>query len=128
MSVEGISQVLKDFSPHIRLVVESEHRIRFWEDLWWGEQPLSLQFASLNTVNLAKNLIILEVLGRSYPSSWNHNFCCNLTELEIELIERLMFSLNVVQLSSSTMDSRGWCLSLIGSFSVTSWPCPNILI
>ena len=58
----------------------------------------------------------------------NHNFCCNLTDLEIELIERLMFSLNVVQLSSSTMDSRGWCLSLIGSFSVTSWPCPNLLI
>ena len=30
---KAISQVFHDFSPYIRLVVRSGHRIRFWEDL-----------------------------------------------------------------------------------------------
>ena len=68
-----------------------------------------------------RNLTISEVLGSSYPSSWNLSFRRNLIDLEIELIERLMFSLNVVRLSSFTMDSRGWCLFPTSSFSVKSF-------
>ena len=84
-------------------------------------QPLSLQFASLYRVTSVRNLTISEVLGGSYPSSWNLSFRRNLTDKEIELLERLMFSLNVVRLSSSIMDSRGKCLSPTSSFSVKSF-------
>ena len=118
---KAISQVFEYFSPYIRLVVGSGQRIRFWEDLWSGEQPLSLQFASLYIVTSVRNLTISEVLGGSYPSSWNLSFRHNLTDQEIEMLERLMFSLNEVRLSSSIMDSRGWCLSSTSSFSVKSF-------
>ena len=78
---------------------------------------MGLQFASLYRVTSVRNVTILEVLGSSYPS-WNISFRRNLTDLEIELLERLMFSLNAVRLSSSTMDSRGWCLCPTSSLSV----------
>ena len=115
----------KAISPYIRLVVGSGQRIRFWEELRSGEQPLSLQFASLYRVTSVRNLTISEVLGGSYPSSWNLSFRRNLTDQEIQMLERLMFSLNVVRLSSSIMDS---CLPSVHSqLSLSSWPCPNLL-
>ena len=55
---KAISQVFEDFSPYICLVVGSGQRIWFWEDLWCGEQPLSLQFASLYRVTSVRNLTI----------------------------------------------------------------------
>ena len=50
---------------------------------------MSLQFASLYSVTSVRNLAISEVLGSSYPSSWNPSFRRNLIDLEIELLERL---------------------------------------
>ena len=50
---------------------------------------MSLQFANLYRVTSVRNLAISEVLGSSYPSSWNPSFRCNLIDLEIELLERL---------------------------------------
>ena len=71
MSLEGyIAQVFQDFSLYIRLVAGNGERIQFWEDLWWGDQPLSSQFASLYKVILVRNISISGVLGNSYPSSW----------------------------------------------------------
>ena len=80
---KAISQVFQDFSLYIHLVVRSGQRIRFWEDLGWGEQPLRLQFAGLYKVTSMRNLTISKVLGSSYPSTWNLSFHRNLTNLEI---------------------------------------------
>ena len=82
---------------------------------------MSLEFASLYRVISVRNLTILEVLGSSYPSSWNLSFRRNLTDLEIDLLERLLFSLSAVRLSSYTVDSRGWCLSPTYLFSIKSF-------
>ena len=38
------------FSLHTRFVAGDGSRIRFWEDLWWRDQPLCVQFPSLFTV------------------------------------------------------------------------------
>ncbi|RVW86687.1 LINE-1 retrotransposable element ORF2 protein [Vitis vinifera] len=42
---KAIAQVFQEFSPFVRLVVGNGERIRFWEDLWWGNQTLCAQFA-----------------------------------------------------------------------------------
>ena len=68
-----------------------------------------------------RNITISGILGNSYPSSWNLNLRCNLTDLEIELLERLMSSLNWVHLSFSTTNSRVWSLFFIGSFLLKSF-------
>ncbi|KAL6327159.1 hypothetical protein AAG906_015198 [Vitis piasezkii] len=71
---KAIAQVFQGFSPYIRLVVGNGERIRFWEDLWRGNQPLCSQFPGLYRVVYVKNLTISVVLGNSYPLSWNFNF------------------------------------------------------
>ena len=117
-SWKTIAQVFQGFSPYICLMVGNRERIWLWEDLWWGDQPLSSQFASLYRVISVRNITVFGVLGNSYLSSWNLNFRRNLINLEIELLERFVSSLNLVHLSFSTTNLRIWSLSSIGSFSV----------
>ena len=116
-----IAQVFQDFSPYIGLVVGNAERIHFWEDLWWGTQPLCSQFPRLYRVISMKNLTVLVVIGNSYPLSWNFNFCCNLTDTEIELLQRLMFSHSSMHFSPSMENSRTWSLSSSGLFTVKSF-------
>ena len=66
---KAIAQVFQDFSPYIRLVAGNKERIQFWEDLWWGDQPLSSQFAGLYKVISVRNITIFGILGNSYSSS-----------------------------------------------------------
>nr|CAN75609.1 hypothetical protein VITISV_002943 [Vitis vinifera] len=118
---KAIAQVFQKFSPFVRLVVGNGERIRFWEDLWWGNQTLCAQFAELYRVSSVRNLTVSNVLGNSFPLSWNFNFRRNLTDSEIDLFQRLMSSLHSVLLSPSSSDSRAWSLSSSGSFSVKSF-------
>ena len=80
------AQIFQDFSPFVRLVVGNGERIRFWEDLWWGNQTLCSQIFGLYKVISVKNLTVSNVLGNSFPLSWNFNFRRNLTNTEIDLL------------------------------------------
>ncbi|RVW66276.1 putative ribonuclease H protein [Vitis vinifera] len=91
---KAISQVFQEFSSFTRFVVGNGERIRFWEDLWWGDQPLGSQYPSLFRVVLDKNIPISSVLGPTRPFSWNLNFRRNLSDSEIEDLEGLMRSLD----------------------------------
>ncbi|RVW15777.1 LINE-1 retrotransposable element ORF2 protein [Vitis vinifera] len=118
---KAIAQVFQEFSPFVRLVVGNGERIRFWEDLWWGNQSLCSQFADLYRVISVKNLTVSNVLGNSFPLAWNLNFRRNLTDSEIDLLQRLMSSLSSVRFSPSLADSRAWSLSSSGLFTVKSF-------
>ncbi|RVW80653.1 hypothetical protein CK203_044355 [Vitis vinifera] len=111
MSLEGYYSSFQEFSPFVRLVVGNGERIRFWEDLWWGNQTLYSQFADLYRVISVKNLTVSNVLGNSLPLSWNFNFRHNLTDSEIDLLQRLMSSLILCffPLLHQTQE-RGLCL------------------
>ena len=93
-----------------RFVVGNGERIRFWEDLWWGDQPLGTQYPRLFRVVL-DNILISSVLGSTRPFSWNFNFRRNLSDSEIEDLEGLMRSLDGLHLSPSVPDARFWPLS-----------------
>ena len=118
---KAIAQVFQDFSPFVRLVVENGERIRFWEDHWWGNQSLCSQFAGLYRVIYVKNLTVSNALGNYFPLSWNFNFRRNLTDSEIDLLQRLMSSLSSMFFSLSLADSRAWSLLSSGLFSVKSF-------
>ena len=102
-------------------VVGNGERIRFWEDLWWRDQPLGTQYPRLFRVVVDKNILICSVLGPTRPFSWNLNFRCNLSDSEIEDLEGLMQSLDELHLSPSVPDARFWSLSSSGLFSVKSF-------
>ncbi|RVW36866.1 LINE-1 retrotransposable element ORF2 protein [Vitis vinifera] len=65
----------KSFPSFTRFVVGNGDRIRFWDDLWWGEQPLGVQYPRLLSVVTDKNapissfLVILALLLEFHFSS-----------------------------------------------------------
>ncbi|RVW46776.1 putative ribonuclease H protein [Vitis vinifera] len=68
-----------------------------------------------------KNIPISSILGSSRPFSWNFNFRRNLTDSEIEDLERLMHSLDYMNLSTFASDARSWSLCSSGLFTVKSF-------
>ena len=85
----------------------NDEKIRFWEDLWLGDQPLCAQYTNLYRVILSRNLTISMVHGSSLPSTFYLNFQRNLINSEIEYFQGLLLSLGSVHLSPSIADSRG---------------------
>ncbi|RVW47872.1 Transposon TX1 uncharacterized 149 kDa protein [Vitis vinifera] len=65
----AIVQVFQDFSKYTRFVVGDEEKNRFWEDLWWGDQPLGFQYPKLFKVVTDKNIPISSILGSTCPFS-----------------------------------------------------------
>ena len=67
--------------------VGNGRRIRFWEDVWWGEEAFSTRFADLYRLSLAPNSTIAETFvhqpGTQFRG-WNLNFYRNLRACEIE--------------------------------------------
>ena len=104
---KAIAQNFHLFIHHTRLVVENREKIRFWEDLWLGDQPLCAQYPDLYRVIPSRNLTISMVLGSSPPSTLNLNFRRKLTDMEIEHFHRNFISLGSVHLSPFIADSRG---------------------
>ena len=51
--------------------VGNERRIRFWEDVWWGEEAFSNWFVDLCRLSLASNGTIAEICV-SQPDSSSH--------------------------------------------------------
>ena len=114
----AIAQVFQDFSEYTRFGVGDGKRIRFWEDLWWGDQPLGFQYPRLFRIVTDKNIPISFILGFARPFSWNFNFRRNLSDSEIEDLESLMCSLDCLRLSPSVLDARSWSSSSLGLFIV----------
>ncbi|RVX07806.1 hypothetical protein CK203_021931 [Vitis vinifera] len=108
----------KSFSKFTRFVVGDGDRIWFWEDLWWGGQPLGVQYPRLLSVVTDKNTPISSILGSTRPFSWNFNFRRNLSDSEIEDSEGLMRSLDHLHISPSVPDMRSWSLSPSRLFTV----------
>ena len=116
-----LAQISQEFSKFTRFVVGDGDRIRFWEDLWWGDQPLGVQYPRLLSVVTDKNTPISSILGSTRPFSWNFNFRRNLFDSEIEDLESLMRSLDRLHISRSVPDMRSWSLSPSGFFTVKSF-------
>ncbi|RVW89552.1 LINE-1 retrotransposable element ORF2 protein [Vitis vinifera] len=118
---KAIALVFQEFSKFTRFVVGDGDRIRFWDDLWWGDQPLGTQYPRLLSVVTDKNALISSIIGYSRPFSWNFNFRRNLNDSEIEDLESLMRSLDRLHISPSVLDKRSWSISPSGLFTVKSF-------
>ena len=92
--------------------------IRFWEDLWWGDQSLRLQFPRLFKIITTKTRLISAIMGNNTSLSWNLVFRRNLTDEEIVDLERLKPLLSLVHLIPSVSDVKAWILSSFKIFSV----------
>ena len=109
----------RTYAPYSML--RNGERIWFWEDLWWGDQPLGVCYPRLLRVVMDKNIPISSILGSTRLFSWNFNFRRNLSDFEIEDLESPMRSLDHLHLSSSVPDKRSWSLSPSGLFTVKAF-------
>ncbi|RVW68265.1 putative mitochondrial protein [Vitis vinifera] len=78
-----------------------------------GDQIFKDEYPRLYRVVMDKNIPISSILSSTHPFSWNFNFRRNLTDYEIEDLERLMHSLDCMNLSTSASDGRSWSLLFI---------------
>ncbi|RVW46685.1 LINE-1 retrotransposable element ORF2 protein [Vitis vinifera] len=126
---KAIALVYQEFSKFTRFVVGNGDRIRFWDDLWWGEQPLGVQYPRLLRVVTDKNAPISSILGYTRPFSWNFTFRRNLSDSEIEDLEGLMQSLIVYtfHLRFQIRDLGPYLLQVFSQSNLSFWPYPNIL-
>ena len=69
LSLEGYCTSLSGFSKYTRFVVGDGERIRFWEDLWWGDQIFKDQYPRLFRVVTDKNILISSILSSARPFS-----------------------------------------------------------
>ena len=108
-------------------VVGDETKIHFWEDLWWGNQPLCFQFSRLFIVTTIKNLHISAILGNSTFWSWDLIFKHNLTDVEIVDLKKLMSLLSLVHFDSfsSRCESLGTVLfkNFLNKIVFSASPC-----
>ena len=83
-----------------------------------GGQSLCAQYTDFYRIILSRNLTISMVLCSSPPSTLNLIVQRNLIDSEIEHFQGLLLFLGSMHLSPSIADSRGWCLSSTGLFTV----------
>ena len=54
----------EDFSKNCQFVVGLGNRIRFWQDRWYGDQPLQLAFPRLYGIAIDKEASVEAFLSR----------------------------------------------------------------
>ena len=125
---KAITHILQVFSTHTHFAVGDGTKIRFWEDLWWGDQLLCLQLPRLFRVTTTKNLSISAIWGNNISLSWDLIFHRNLTDVKIEELEREMSLLPHVHLTPFVPNAKAWVPSSLGVFLVKKNKNENNLI
>ena len=128
---KGIMKVKDDFFLRGSFQVGDGQSVRFWEDIWLGDEPLAAQYQSLFNIVRHKNVLVADVLANAPPLNieFRRALTGNKWTSWLHLVQRLMG----VSLSDD-QDSFRWNLTLSGSFSVKSMyldemnrqcPCPR---
>ena len=86
-----------------------------------GGPTLGFQYPRLFRLVTDKNIPISSILGSDRPFSWNFNLRRNISDSEIEDLERLMQSFDCMHISTSASDARSWSLSSSGLFTIKSF-------
>jgi hypothetical protein len=90
--------------------------VRFWEDIWLGDIPLSLRYPSLYNIVQHKNVLVSTVLAQT---PLNITFRRSLNDHKYNEWLHLCQRLIVVDLNTEP-DKFGWKLTETGLFTVKS--------
>ena len=103
---------------HTSLSVGNGGLIRFWEDIWLGDAPLSISFPQLYRLTLAHNVSISSMISSMSPSlSWDFKFFQDLNDRECCGLVSLLARLEGVSLRVHIPDRRTWLADSLGTFS-----------
>ena len=121
---KAISKNLDSFKTFIRLKVgKGGDRIRFWEDSWISDAPLSSLFPRLQIVSCNRNFLISSLA--SWTSSnqllWNLSFQRLFNNMEVEDFSNLMALVSDAPISNIISNRRAWVGDKLGFFSCKSF-------
>ena len=110
-----ISMGWQFFKSHIRFIPGEGSRIRFWDDVWYGERPLKVVFPGLFNIARFKEASIAENLERSNGAiQWNIQFTRMAHDWEVEVLASLYRCLYSCKLREDREDKLWWVPSCKG--------------
>lgn len=96
------------------------NKIRFWEDIWCGEENFQSKFPLIYKICSNKNCLLGNMFSNGNPGGWNINVTRNLNDWEVEEYENLLNTVNNLR-PSSHKDKLCWKLKKNAQFSVKSY-------
>lgn len=117
---KNISKMYSRFVSNIRYETRQGNKIRFLEDLWWGDVKFCQRFQWIYPISNKKGLPISYFYFESSPSSnlaWDLGLRRGLRDFEIDEVSTLCSLLSDIFIDPSLQDSRNWSLSSNGCFS-----------
>ena len=73
-----------------KFVIGDGSRVRFWKDVWGGEQALCITFPTLFSLAVRKDALIREVLDTSNEGGWTPQFSRPFNEWELTEVENFL--------------------------------------
>ncbi|XP_059633971.1 uncharacterized protein LOC132276526 [Cornus florida] len=109
------------FSPHVRFSVRDGSRVRFWEDLWCGNQPLCRTFPRLFSIAVDKHATVANCYQLDNSGiTWNVLFRRSFQDWELEDVSIFLDQLYWQEGLGRGYDDLTWIPSSRGHFEVRS--------
>jgi hypothetical protein len=110
------------FSPHLNFVLGCGSRIRFWLDIWCGENTLSRAFLLLFRIAQNREARVADYLcWQNRVSHWDVRFTRLLHDWEVEPFQALIGLLYSTKIHQNQEDRVCWGPSRSGTFEVKSY-------
>ena len=122
---KAISSLYGEFLRVVSFKIGDGKKVRFWEDIWVGENSLKSLFPSLFRLSTLNSRPIsdfvdqVRLLEEGY-TSWNFHFSRSLSDREIHQLQDLLQRLEGRHLCNSLEDRRVWLADSSGLFSCKS--------
>ena len=118
-----ISSLYAEYEHMVSFKLGNGRRIRFWEDVWWGEEAFSSRFPDLYGLSHAYNCYIEELFVNQTDTmlhGWDLHFYRNMLAREIQIFATLSVILDQVRLNGELEDIKIWNHDRFGGFSCKS--------
>jgi hypothetical protein len=112
----------QNFKRHTRFDPGEGSRIRFWDDVWYGDRPLKEAFPGLFNIARLKEASIADNVERSNGViQWNIQFTRLIHDWEVEVLASFYHCLYSCKLREDGGDKLWWAPSRKGRFEVKSF-------
>jgi hypothetical protein len=110
------------FSSHTRFILGNGFRIRFWDDVWYGEMPLKEAFPGLYDIACDKNSsVAVHLILGSRSFRWDVRFIRAAHDWKVDVLTSFFTLLYSISLDCDGEDKLLWSPSRIGKFDVRSF-------
>jgi hypothetical protein len=107
------------FSSFVIYNVGDESKIRFWHDLWCGDQPLKTSFPNLFSIACCKDVWVVDHMQNSLQ--WNIFFTRKVYYSEVDLVSSFFHLLYSIRLRKGGEDKICWIPCKRRKFEVRSF-------